>query len=379
MKAKRIRTLGLVTMISLISISCMLFQADRGVPDEASAPPESESVQEEQEQQEEPESPPEADAPEEVAGEMISQWAISATASSSYGDPDWGPMQATGAPDTEGCVDEPTAWASAESSGVDWLELLYEKPVYPKKIRIVQTHSPNQVTEVALLGMDGEYRTVYVRDPEVMECPFTLTLSLSDTDYQAIGVRLTIDQSILDPTSWNEIDAVELSGRYVGGEASNMPPVDSPPAGEVPTGDFELPDMSPSNVAPGNFYYEVIGADEDRTVEQGVLQYQSTSDEYVIGLISEDFRYSLSLILPMNLNPGPLPLIPYNSGSFSKGPTTAIYIGVHLFEADAGLIMFDKVGDTITGSFVFAAHDGDDPTRMIAVTGVFNQIPLVEK
>ena len=125
--------------------------------------------------------------------------------------------------------------------------------------------------------------------------------------------------------------------------------------------------------------FEVVGADEDRTVEQGVLQYQSTSDEYVIGLISEDFRYSLSLILPMDLNPGPLPLIPYNSGSFSKGPTTAIYIGVHLFEANGGLMMFENVDDTITGSFAFVAHDGDDPSRVVVVTGVFNQIPLVEE
>ena len=93
MKLNRIRTLGLVTMISLISISCMLFQADRGMPDEAEAPPESESVQEQQETQDDPESPAEADVPEEVAGEMISQWAISATASSSYDDPNWGWMK----------------------------------------------------------------------------------------------------------------------------------------------------------------------------------------------------------------------------------------------------------------------------------------------
>ena len=123
----------------------------------------------------------------------------------------------------------------------------------------------------------------------------------------------------------------------------------------------------------------MVGADADRTVEQGILQYQNTSDEYVIGLISEDTRYSLSLILPLDLNSGPLPMIPYESGSFSKGPTTAIYIGVHLFIADGGLFLFEEAGDTITGSFVFVAHDKDDPSQIVTVTGVFNQIPLAEE
>jgi len=132
---------------------------------------------------------------------------------------------------------------------------------------------------------------------------------------------------------------------------------------QAPAGDYGLPIMSPSDAAPGNFYYEVVGADADRTVEQGTLQYQNTTDEYVIGLISEDTRYSLSLILPMNLSAGPLPLVPYNSGLFSKGPTIAINIGFRLFVADGGLIMFEDVGDTISGSFAFVAHDKEDPSQ----------------
>ena len=315
----------------------------------------------------------------EEVGEMIRQWAVSATASSSYGDPDWAAIQATGQPNTDGCIDAETAWASGERTGVDWLELRYEKSVYPKQINIFQSHSPNQVTRVDLLGTDGEYRTVYVRDPAVMECPYTLTLSLSDTDYQAIGIKLTVDQSILDPTSWNEIDAVELVGRYVGGEAVAAPPADSPPVAEAPAGDYELPDISPSSLAPGSFQYVVVGADVDKNVDSDTLQYQSISTEYIIGLISQDTRYSLSLFLPLELNTGTLPLIPYSSGSFSKTPTIAIYIGVHLYIADGGVIFFDAVDeDTITGSFAFEAHSEDDPIKVVSISGVFNGIPLVE-
>jgi len=355
----------------------MVFQANRGAPSDV-APPE--SAQEESEP-----SAPEAEAPEEEVGELIRQWAVSATAGSEYGNPDWAAIQATGQPDTtEECGDFRTAWASADRTGVDWLELIYEKPVYPEQVNIYHNNLPNQISEVEILDTEGAYHTVYTGEPEVTICPHILTVDISDTEYQAVGVRVTVDQSILDPTSWDEIDAVELVGKYVGGETVDMPPADAPPAEapadeQAPAGDYDLPDMSPSDVAPGNFYYEVVGADEDRTVEQGILQYQNTSDEYVIGLISEDTRYSLSLILPMDLSTGPLPLIPYKSGSFSKGPTTAIYIGVHLFIADGGLFMFEDASDTITGSFVFVAHDKDDPSQVVAVTGVFNQIPLVEE
>ena len=328
-------TLGIIVLITLLSMSCMLFQAERGEREVGEAP--SESVQEDSNVV------PEADIPEEEAGEFLRQWAVSATASSEYDNPDFSAFQATGQPDTtEECGDFPTTWASAERTGVDWLELMYEKPVNPEQVNIYQNNLPNQVVEVEVLDIGGSYHTVYTGKPKVTQCPHTLTVDITDADYQVVGVRVTIDQSILDPTSWNEIDAVELVGRYLGGEIADMPPADSPPAAEAPSGDYQLPDMSPSDAAPGNFYYEVIGADEERIVEQGVLQYQSTSAEYVIGLISEDTRYSLSLILPMDLNSGPLPMLPYESGSFSKGPTTAMYIGVHLYISDGGFSCLTK-------------------------------------
>lgn len=360
-------TLGIVALIALVSISCKLFQAGLG---DISSP---EPAQEQSETQIESNVP-------EVVGEMIRQWAVSATASSSYGDPGWAAIQATGKPNTEGCVDAETAWASEERTGVAWLELRYEKPVYPEQVNIYQSHSPNQVTKVEMLDVDGTYHTVYTHQPEVMMCPYTLTLTIEDTeDYQVVGIKLTVDQSILDPTSWNEIDAVELVGRYVGGEAVDAPPVESAPVVDAAVGDYELPDISPSSLAPGSFQYVVVGADVDKSVNSDTLQYQSTSDEYVIGLISQDTRYSLSLMLPQDISTGPLPLNPYESGSFKKAPTIAIYIGVRLYIADGGVIFFDEVNDTITGSFAFEAHSKDDPTKVVSISGVFNSIPLVEK
>jgi len=144
----------------------------------------------------------------------LRQWATTAIASSSYGDPDWHATQAAGAPDTiiEECEDLTTAWASAGSDTVEWIELSYEIPVVPTEINIIQTHSPDQVVKVELLDTIDTYHQVYSAEPvdRWEQCPFTLSIPV-EADYEAVSVKITIDQSVI-PTTWNEIDAVELVG-----------------------------------------------------------------------------------------------------------------------------------------------------------------------
>ncbi len=145
---------------------------------------------------------------------IIRQWAVSAAASSEYSSPDWGAVQAVGAPDTliNECADAVTAWASAGSDTVEWLELSYATPVVPTEINILQTHSPDQVVQVDVVDSNGTYHTIYTGTPENLweKCPYTLTIPV-EADYAVTGVKITIDQSVIDPT-WNEIDAVELVG-----------------------------------------------------------------------------------------------------------------------------------------------------------------------
>jgi len=148
-----------------------------------------------------------------VAGETIRQWASSAMASSEYGNPDWAASQAVGRPDTRECGDYSTAWASSSSDTVEWLEVYFDVPVYATEINIIQTYNPDQVVEVELIDVDGEYISVYDQEPTAVEdpCPYTLSLEGDPTDYLVRGVRITVDQSILE-LGWNEIDAVELVG-----------------------------------------------------------------------------------------------------------------------------------------------------------------------
>jgi hypothetical protein len=149
-----------------------------------------------------------------AAGDEIRQWATSATANSEYGSFDWAAIQATSAPDTFECGDYGTAWASESSDTVEWIELSFDTPVIPTEVNIYQTYSPDQVTQVELIDLTSTYYTVYTADPQDMSgdtCPYILSIPVEYAGYQTMGLRITIDQSVLG-LGWNEIDAVELVG-----------------------------------------------------------------------------------------------------------------------------------------------------------------------
>ncbi|MBN1811970.1 MAG: hypothetical protein JXA14_09060 [Anaerolineae bacterium] len=153
-----------------------------------------------------------AGADEPPMGEETRQWAVSATASSQYGDVGWSADQATGEPDALDCGDYTTAWASVGYDTVEWIELDYDTPVLPTEVNIVQNYNPNQVVKVELRDLVGEYHTIYTGTPqdESDDCPFVLNIPVEGADKQVDGVKITIDQSVLE--DWNEIDAVELVG-----------------------------------------------------------------------------------------------------------------------------------------------------------------------
>ena len=143
--------------------------------------------------------------------EELRQWAFSAQASSQRGDPRWSAIQATGMPNTDVCGDYDTAWASAFADGVDWLEVTYSVPVRPSRVSIVQSFRPNQVVSVELLDTVGMYHTIYSGRVETQaQCPYTLSVAIEGADYGVVGVRITVDQSVIG--GWSEVDAVELVG-----------------------------------------------------------------------------------------------------------------------------------------------------------------------
>ena len=146
------------------------------------------------------------------AGGSIRQWASTATAGSEYGNPDWAADQATGAPDTLDCGDHETAWASEGNFSIDWLEVGFAQPVVPAEINIYESHTPSQVIKVEVRDDTGSYHEVYTAVPVAMSaCPYVLNIVLQNANYQAVAVRITVDQTQLG-LPWDEIDAVELVG-----------------------------------------------------------------------------------------------------------------------------------------------------------------------
>ena len=141
----------------------------------------------------------------------ISQFATTSAASSQYASPDWGAMQAEGAPNTSTCGDLKTAWASASSHGKDWLLLAYEIQVIPSRIVIYQTFHPGAVSLVEVIDEAGSATAVYTAAPAVVsQCPYNLEIEVKNVNMPVRSVRVTIDQSNHD--GWNEIDAVQLIG-----------------------------------------------------------------------------------------------------------------------------------------------------------------------
>ena len=144
----------------------------------------------------------------------LNQWASGAQASSQYGNDNWSASQATGAPNVKVCGDNPDAWASATSTGKDTLTLTYDTPVVPTGVSIMQTYTPGSITGVSLVLANGRGVKPIPNsaDPD-KTCPHYSQLQVPPGFPPVNGVIIHLDQSI--GGNWNEIDAVQLSGRPV--------------------------------------------------------------------------------------------------------------------------------------------------------------------
>ena len=135
------------------------------------------------------------------------QWASEAAAAAE----DINPSQATGTPDTTGCVVQSTAWAALNAepgSGDSWIQLHYRTAVLPTEINIVQSANPGGITGVQVEGSGGA-RVIYSGEqPTGGKCPETLTIPV-EVDF-AVDTILILVAASENPTY---IDAVELVGR----------------------------------------------------------------------------------------------------------------------------------------------------------------------
>lgn len=123
----------------------------------------------------------------------------------------WGPEQATGAPNTMRAGDIPTAWATlAQNAGPEWLKLDYEKPVKIAEIRIRETFNPGAVCKVAAILQDGREHVIWEGQDPTSEAPSDFVVKCT-ANILSKSVKIYLDTT--RKPGWNEIDAVELIGK----------------------------------------------------------------------------------------------------------------------------------------------------------------------
>ena len=151
----------------------------------------------------------------EIKNDPDGQWAIDATASSSYndavGDASWSAKQATGAPNVDNYADDGHAWASkTPDGGIEWLDLTFAKPVHASEVRIRESMGSGAVIKVDLFDEAGAAHTIWQGVDPTKELNY-LTLKFKTTDYKVKRVKVTLATNVIP--GWNEIDAVQLVGK----------------------------------------------------------------------------------------------------------------------------------------------------------------------
>ena len=140
-------------------------------------------------------------------GELLSQWASKAEASSEYSNSRWSAQQAIGEPNTSKCGDIDTSWAPRGSgSQLEWLKLTFNTPVYAKKLRVHETYNAGFIQKVEFIDNYGKKHIVW-QDKDNTPCPGWFEIIFEQTSYLVKSVILHTQIK-----GYEEIDAVKLTG-----------------------------------------------------------------------------------------------------------------------------------------------------------------------
>lgn len=151
---------------------------------------------------------------EEIKSDPNGEWAIQATASSSYNDAQgtasYSANQATGAPNVDSYGDNGAAWTTkTEDGGIEWLDLKYPKPVYATEVRVRESCGSGAVVKVEVFDEKGGAHAVWQGNDPTKELNY-LMAKFPKTAFKTDHVKVTLATNVVQ--GWNEIDAVQLVG-----------------------------------------------------------------------------------------------------------------------------------------------------------------------
>ena len=150
----------------------------------------------------------------EIKKDSNGQWAIQATASSSYNDAQgaagFSANQATGAPNVEKYGDNDAAWtAKTPDGGIEWIDLKYPKPVHATEVRVRESCASGAVIKIEFYDEQGVAHAVWQGNDPTTELNY-LMVKFPKTSFKTDRVKVTLATNVVP--GWNEIDAVQLVG-----------------------------------------------------------------------------------------------------------------------------------------------------------------------
>lgn len=143
------------------------------------------------------------------------QWAIGATASSTYGDAKgdagWSANQVTGVPNVDTFGDDGKAWApKTQNAGIEWLDVTFPKPVHATEIRVRESCGSGAVIKLELFDEAGVAHTAWAGNDPTTGLNY-LIVKLPKTEYKTSHAKVTLATNVIP--GWNEIDAIQLVGK----------------------------------------------------------------------------------------------------------------------------------------------------------------------
>jgi len=150
----------------------------------------------------------------EIKNDPNGQWAIQATASSTYEDVQgragYSANQATGVPDVESYGDNEASWTSKmPDGGIEWLDLKFAKPVFATEVRVRESSGSGVVVKIEVYDEQGAVHTLWQGADPTTELNY-LMVKFPKTAFKTSRVKVTVATNIVP--DWNEIDAVQLVG-----------------------------------------------------------------------------------------------------------------------------------------------------------------------
>jgi hypothetical protein len=150
----------------------------------------------------------------EIKRDPKGQWAIQATASSTYNDAQgtagWSANQATGAPNVDTYGDNPAAWTSkTPDGGIEWLDLQYPKAVHATEVRVRESCGSGAVIKIEVYDEQGGAHAVWQGNDPTTELNY-LMVKFPKTSFKTDRVKVTLATNVVP--GWDEIDAVQLVG-----------------------------------------------------------------------------------------------------------------------------------------------------------------------